>query len=210
VALNVGPDFKQRWLNVPNAIREAFIDDLSRVCDVLLPETPTTQWLEQDQKEQRCSFEKIEVAYAERKAELIEAARIRKQRALEKALEQKRAAEQAYADALKQDEERQFAAQTQLLAQMTDTLALEMHQHLDRYGQNPSALAGFAAGLKDGQMRSELENIRVRLELEAEMAIEEALKGLRKKLKLAAQEEIDYLLEHHTQQTMTETETSLS
>ena len=33
------PDFKQRWLNVPDAVRQAFIDDLSRVCDVLKPET---------------------------------------------------------------------------------------------------------------------------------------------------------------------------
>ncbi len=39
MALNVGPDFKQRWLNVPDAVRQAFIDDLSRVCDVLKPET---------------------------------------------------------------------------------------------------------------------------------------------------------------------------
>ena len=33
MALNVGPDFKQRWLNVPEAVRQTFIDDLGRVCD---------------------------------------------------------------------------------------------------------------------------------------------------------------------------------
>ncbi len=81
MALNVGPDFKQRWLNVPEAVRQTFIDDLSRICDILKPE----------QESER----KIEEAYAQRKAELIEAARIRRQLALEQALADKRAAEQA-------------------------------------------------------------------------------------------------------------------
>src|SRR5690606_20375137 len=104
VALNVGPDFKQRWLNVPEAVRQTFIDDLGRICDVLQPENNIEQWLEQDQKQQALSFERIEAAYAERKAQLIEEARIRKQQALEQALAKKRAAQQAYAEQLKQDE----------------------------------------------------------------------------------------------------------
>jgi len=48
VALNVGQDFKQRWLNVPDAVRQAFIDDLNRVCNVLKPETNIQKWLEKD------------------------------------------------------------------------------------------------------------------------------------------------------------------
>ena len=39
MALNVGQDFKQRWLDVPEAVRQAFSDDLHRVCNVLKPET---------------------------------------------------------------------------------------------------------------------------------------------------------------------------
>ena len=64
MALNVGPDFKQRWLNVPDAVRQAFIDDLSRVCDVLKPETGLHSWIEQDQRAQAVSTQKIEQAYA--------------------------------------------------------------------------------------------------------------------------------------------------
>lgn len=194
MALNVGPDFKHRWLNVPDAVRQAFIDDLSRVCDVLLPETQIQTWLEYDRRQQQRSFDKIDVAYAQRKAELIEAARVRKQQALEQALQAKRAEEQAYAEALKQDEERQFAVQTQILYQMTDVLALETNQHINRYAKNPPVLSAVGFPLQDGQMRSELENVRIRLELEAEIAIEESLSALRKKLKQAAQEEIEYML----------------
>ena len=68
MALNVGRDFKQRWLNVPEAVRQTFIDDLGRICDVLQPDSNVQQWLEHDQKRQALSFERIETAYAERKA----------------------------------------------------------------------------------------------------------------------------------------------
>lgn len=101
MALNVGPDFKQRWLNVPDAVRQAFIDDLSRVCDVLKPETGLHSWIEQDQRAQAVSTQRIEQAYADLKAQLIEEARIRKQQALEKSLADKRAAQEAYAESLK-------------------------------------------------------------------------------------------------------------
>ncbi len=52
--------------------------------------------MSRDQRLQQESERKIEAAYAQRKAELIEEARIRKQLALEKALAEKRAEEQAY------------------------------------------------------------------------------------------------------------------
>ena len=83
MALNVG-DFKQRWLNVPEAVRQTFIDDLSRICDILKPETSLEEWQSREQRLQQESERKIEAAYAQRKAELIEEARIRKQLALEK------------------------------------------------------------------------------------------------------------------------------
>ncbi len=109
MALNVGPDFKQRWLNVPDAVRQTFIDDLSRICDVLKPESQIQEWLITDQKQQQMSFEIIEEAYAKRKAELIEEARLRKQLALERKLDKKRAEQLAYVERLKQDEIRQYA-----------------------------------------------------------------------------------------------------
>lgn len=199
MALNVGPDFKQRWLKVPEAIRQTFIDDLGRVCDVLNPSTDIQQWLVNDQQQQQVSFDKIESAYADLKAQLIEDARIRKQLALEKALEEKREAEQAYAEQLKRDEELRFAAQTQALTMMQHNLDREVQHYAARYHKNPeTGLAGLSQSLSvsEGQMLSELESVRVRLELEAETQIEMAVSDFRAKLKTAAQEEIDYILEN--------------
>ncbi|WP_180024234.1 hypothetical protein [Acinetobacter sp. YH1901134] len=199
MALNVGPDFKQRWLKVPEAIRQTFIDDLGRVCDVLNPSTDIQQWLVNDQQQQQVSFDKIESAYADLKAQLIEDARIRKQLALEKALEEKREAEQAYAEQLKRDEELRFAAQTQALTMMQHNLNREVQHYAARYHKNPeTGLAGLSQSLSvsKGQMLSELESVRVRLELEAETQIEMAVSDFRAKLKAAAQEEIDYILEN--------------
>ncbi|WP_180074142.1 MULTISPECIES: hypothetical protein [unclassified Acinetobacter] len=199
MALNVGPDFKQRWLKVPEAIRQTFIDDLGRVCDVLNPSTDIQQWLVNDQQQQQVSFDKIESAYADLKAQLIEDARIRKQLALEKALEEKREAEQAYAEQLRRDEELRFAAQTQALTMMQHNLDREVQHYAARYHKNPeTGLAGLSQSLSvsEGQMLSELESVRVRLELEAETQIEMAVSDFRAKLKTAAQEEIDYILEN--------------
>ncbi|WP_180106760.1 hypothetical protein [Acinetobacter sp. YH12085] len=199
MALNVGPDFKQRWLKVPEAIRQTFIDDLGRVCDVLNPSTDIQQWLVNDQQQQQVSFDKIESAYADLKAQLIEDARIRKQLALEKALEEKREAEQAYVEQLKRDEELHFAAQTQALTMMQHNLDREVQHYAARYHKNPeTGLAGLSQSLSvsEGQMLSELESVRVRLELEAETQIEMAVSDFRAKLKAAAQEEIDYILEN--------------
>lgn len=191
VALNVGPDFKQRWLNVPEAVRQVFIDDLSRVCDVLLPETKIEQWQQFDEQAQQLSFARIGEAFAIRKAELIEAARLRRQRALEKALAEKRAKEKAYIAALKADEERQFSEQTKILNELSQNLKADMHESLLRYHKNPPVAAQIASA---DDLANELENVRIRLEIEAEMAIEEAVIAFRKKLKYAAHEEIEYLL----------------
>jgi hypothetical protein len=184
---------------VPEAVRQTFIDDLGRICDVLKPESSTQQWLEQDQKQQALSFQRIETAYAERKAQLIEEARIRKQQALERALEKKRAEQHAYAEQLKQDELRQYAEQTQTLALIRQTIDRDTLTYTSRYHKNPeSSPFNFAKGLSvpDNQMLSELESVRVRLELEVETQIEQAVSAFRAKLQAAAQEEIDYILKN--------------
>lgn len=194
MALNVGPDFKQRWLAAPEAVRQAFIDDLSRICDVLEPNVPLESWLIQNEAAQQKSLFNIEQAYSARKAELIEAARIRKQLALERALEKKRAEQQAYAEQLKQDEEQRLHEQNQALSKIRSHLAIETEVHLERYGKNPHPTAW--AHLIDQDIQSDLENLRLRLELEAETQIELHLKNLRQQLRQAAKEEIAYLLEH--------------
>ncbi|MGE8649115.1 MAG: cell division protein BlhA [Acinetobacter sp.] len=199
MALNVGPDFKQRWLNTPEAVRQTFIDDLSRICEVLKPETAVEEWLVRDQQLQKESERKIEAAYAQRKAELIEEARIRRQLALEKALAEKRAEEQAYAEQLRRDEERKFAEQTQKLAEMRHMLDTEVQDYAARYQKNPDQVLDFAKGrlnIDDTQILSELESLRLRLELEAETVIEQTINALREKLHAAAKEEIDYILKN--------------
>lgn len=200
VALNVGQDFKQRWLNVPDAVRQTFIDDLYRVCNVLKPETNTQKWLEKDELAQKQSFEKMETAYAERKAQLIEDARLRRQHALEQSLANKRAAQKAFAESLQHDEVRQFIEQTQTLNFIRQNLERETQTYTTRYHKNPEGSAlNFAKGIlsiQDNQILSELESVRLRLELEAETLIEQAVTVFRAKLHQASQEEIQYILEH--------------
>lgn len=199
MALNVGPDFKQRWLNVPEAVRQTFIDDLTRISDVLKPETSLQEWLIQDRALQQRSEHRIEEAYAKRKAELIEAARIRKQLALEKALADKRAAQQAYAEQLRKDEELKFLEQTQVLTTLNQSLALEVDQYASRFHKNPENNLDFARGrlkIDDHQILSELESLRLRLELEAETVIEQTLESFREKLQSAAKDEIEYILKN--------------
>ncbi|KGT46788.1 hypothetical protein [Acinetobacter sp. HR7] len=194
MALNVGPDFKQRWLNVPEAVRQTFIDDLARICDVLKPETSLQEWLVRDQQMQKESELKIEEAYAQRKAELIEEARIRKQQALEKALADKRAEELAYIEQMKLDEERRYAEQTRMLELLRDSLNAEVQNYAARFEQNP-LINATQIKIEDSEILSELESTRLRLELEAETAIEETLVQLRNRLRAAAREEIDYILQ---------------
>ena len=96
MALNVGQDFKKRWLNAPETVRQTYQDDLARICDLLLPQTVIETWTTQDQKSQQISLDKIDQAYADLKAELIEQARIRKQKALEQSLAEKREQQAQY------------------------------------------------------------------------------------------------------------------
>lgn len=199
MALNVGPDFKQRWLNVPDAVRQTFIDDLGRICGVLQPDSDIQHWLETDQEQQQLSLQRIEAAYAQRKAQLIEEARIRRQQALERSLQEKRAAQQAYAEQLQQDELRRFAEQAQTLALIRQTVERDTLTYTSRYHKNPEGSPfNFAKGLTvpDHEMLSELESVRIRLELEAESQIEQAVAAFRAKLQAAAQEEIDYILKN--------------
>lgn len=200
MTLNVGSDFKQRWLTAPQAVRQTFMDDLHRICEVLQPETQLHHWIAEDQRAQQQSHEKIEQAYAELKARLIEEARQRRQLALEKKLEQQRAEQAAYAAQLQQDEAQRFAEQTQALELMRQSLDQEISNYTARYEQNPE-LPGVTfnqavTAVSDDKIASELESVRLRLELEAETQIEQAVTVFRARLHAAAQEEIDYILKN--------------
>ncbi|EOR02320.1 cell division protein BlhA [Acinetobacter genomosp. 15BJ] len=201
MALNVGQDFKKRWLNAPEAVRQTYQDDLARICDLLLPQTLTQTWTQHEENAQQLSQQRIDQAYADLKADLIEQARIRKQLALEKALEEKRAAEAAYAAQLQADEARQFEQQTENLLALRGHIDQEIAQQTERYQSNPEQPSvDYARGqsmvIDDQQILSELESVRVRLELEAEGLIEQAVTVFRAKLHALAQDEIDYILKN--------------
>ena len=201
MALNVGQDFKKRWLNTPETVRQTYQEDLARICDLLLPQTQIQTWVHHEEKAQLRSQQRIDQAYANLKAELIEQARIRKQLALEKALEEKRAAEAAYAAQLQADELNQFEQQTENLVALRHHIDQEIAQQTERYQANPEQPSiDYAQGqrvqIDDQQIRSELESVRVRLELEAESLIEQAVTVFRAKLHALAQDEIDYILKN--------------
>ncbi|MCH7396234.1 hypothetical protein MMP66_18455 [Acinetobacter dispersus] len=201
MALNVGQDFKKRWLNAPEAVRQTYQDDLARICDLLLPQTLTQTWTQHEENAQQLSQLRIDQAYADLKADLIEQARIRKQLALEKALEEKRAAEAAYAAQLQADEARQFEQQTENLLALRGHIDQEIAQQTERYQSNPEQPSidysqAQCVVIDDQQILSELESVRVRLELEAEGLIEQAVTVFRAKLHALAQDEIDYILKN--------------
>ena len=201
MALNVGQDFKKRWLNTPETVRQTYQEDLARICDLLLPQTQIQTWMQHEEKAQQRSQQRIDQAYADLKAELIEQARVRKQLALEKALAEKRAAEAAYAAQLQADEEQQFEQQTESLIVLRRHLDQEIAQQTERYQPNPEQPSiDYAQAqhmvIKDEQIQSELESVRVRLELEAESMIEQAVTVFRAKLHAIAQDEIDYILKN--------------
>lgn len=200
MTLNVGQDFKKRWLSAPDAVRQAFLGDLTRVADLLRPETQLSAWVDHDQRAYQIAQLKVEQAYADEKARLIEEARIRKQLALEKSLAEKRAQQQAYNQQLLQDEQRQFEQQTEALAVLNQTIAAESLAYSERYTQNPPLpsidFSEHRFSVSDDQILSELESVRLRLELEAETQIEEAVTAFRAQLKAAAEEEIAYILKH--------------
>ncbi|NHB59204.1 hypothetical protein G9F32_14460 [Acinetobacter sp. 194] len=200
MALNVGQNFKQRWLSAPEAVRQAFLDDLNRVSELLQPESNIQQWLENDQRAMQIAQLKVEEAYAEEKARLIEAARVRKQLALEKSLAEKRHLEQVKTQQLLQDEVQQYQHQTEKLQHLRLDIDAEIVEYSQRYSKNPDQPAvDYSRGhflVTDTEIHTELDSIRLRLELEAETQIEEAVTAFRNKLIQSAKEEIDYILKN--------------
>ncbi|RZG45491.1 cell division protein BlhA [Acinetobacter wuhouensis] len=198
MALNVGQDFKKRWLDTPEAVRQTFVDDLNRICDLLSPVTDIPNWLDNDQRQMQVAQLKVEQAYADLKAQLIEEARLRKQLALEKSLAEKRAQQQTYNSALIKDELLQFEQQKHTLQNLRQQIDSEILEYSDKYTKNPDTPAiDYANGqfrVDDAQIVSELESVRLRLELEAETQIEQAVEAFRHKLQIAAKEEIEYIL----------------
>lgn len=201
MSLNVGHDFTKRWLQTPEAVRQTYMDDLTRVCDLLQADTDLDQWIEVDDKAQLRSQQISLLAYEERKAQLREEARQRRQQALENALAEKRANEQHYAQQLLDDEKQQYHLQTEWLIQERENLKKQTIAYCAKYHINPQLPTvdygnGRLFSVPDHQIQSELESVRLRLELEADLQIEQLVIEFRKKLQASAREEIRYVLDN--------------
>lgn len=201
MALDVGADFEKRWLNAPQAVRQTYIDDLSRICELFATDVRLENWLSYNKQAQRQSYERIENAYAELKAELVEQARIRRQHALERSLAKKRAQQQAYLDDLQLDERLQYQQQTQQLQALQQQLSQESHHYTERYTPTPKLrFEPNANTVISPEIQQALDNLKIRLELEAEGLIEQiqkSIQDLNQKIQQAADEEIRYILEQH-------------
>ena len=201
MALDGGADFEKRWLNAPQAVRQTYIDDLSRICELFATDVRLENWLSYNKQAQRQSYERIENAYAELKAELVEQARIRRQHALEQSLAKKRAQQQAYLDDLQLDERLQYQQQTQQLQALQQQLSQESHHYTERYTPTPKLrFEPNANTVISPEIQQALDNLKIRLELEAEGLIEQiqqSVNSLNQKIQQAADEEIRYILEQH-------------
>ena len=201
MALDVGADFEKRWLNAPQAVRQTYIDDLSRICELFATDVRLENWLSYNKQAQRQSYERIENAYAELKAELVEQARMRRQHALEQSLAKKRAQQQAYLDDLQLDERLQYQQQTQQLQALQQQLSQESHHYTERYTPTPKLrFEPNANTVISPEIQQALDNLKIRLELEAEGLIEQiqkSIQDLNQKIQQAADEEIRYILEQH-------------
>ena len=199
MTLNVGQDFKQRWLATPLAVRQVYLDDLARICDLLQPEMDSHQWLEQDQQAIVESEARIQQGYSDYQAELLAAKRLRERLALEAKLAKKRALETQKLAEFAAEEQRKQLIQNQLLTVLRQQQAHALTTYIARYQKNPEhQYPHFNKAFKvpDTSMLSELESVRLRLELEAESVIEAKVAELRRVLQAAAKEEIALALQN--------------
>ena len=215
MALNIGDNFKQRWLAIPEAIRHSYCDELRHICALLEPESQVQKWQYQDAVIQQRQRHVTEQAYAELKQQILaEQARLKaqqkreRQAALEQALADKRAQEQADLLKLEQQEAAQQQQQDEYLKRFGEHLIQQSHclstaPLRTQADSNPRAIAETAtkplpsqcavASASASQALSGTEQdseLRLRLELEAEALINQTLEELRLKLRSAAIEEI--------------------
>ena len=197
--LNVSQDFKQRWLATPTAVRQVYLDDLARICDLLQPEVDSQTWLEQDQHYAAESKQRIQQAYVDYQAELIAAKRLKQRLILERQLAEKRAIQAKQAAELEQQQHTAQQEQLQVLQVLRQQQTQALNTYVARYQENPKHIyTAFnkAVHLPDTSMLSELESVRLRLELEAEAVIEAKVNELRRLLQAAAKEEINLVLQN--------------
>lgn len=211
MALNVGDNFKQRWLATPETVRQTYCDELKFICALLEPDTQINKWQHQEVLLQQRNRHMIDQAYSQLKQEILtEQARLAEERkrqrqaALEQALADKRAQQQAEIAAIEAQDRVKEQQQNEYLQQFAKDLQQQVtHQttvqiakfdvtqvkQFNQDKQNSSATVEQLAS------SPQVDDLKTRLELEAEYYIEQTLQQLREKLKAAAQEEIEIILQ---------------
>jgi hypothetical protein len=214
VALNVGENFTQRWLTAPEAVRQTFSDELNHICELLDSNEHITKWQYQDAVLQQKNKKIIERAYVELKQQILEEqARLAE---LEQALAEKRALEAKQVAELEAQEQRQAQHQNAYLQQLAhelqqqstasnfdnqrkfDTQNIKQFNRSENHAVTSAVIAEQYAPVPE---ITEHQDLRTRLELEAEFYIEQTLQQLKAKLQAAAQEEIELILsqQQHTE-----------
>lgn len=182
-------NFRQRWDTAPSAVRQVLQNDLARIDQLLDIDTDFEQWQRHEEKASQQSHLLIEQTYLD----MIQNLKLRKQSllqsVLEKKLAQKRADQVAQSKKLQQDELQQTLQETQTLQQLGIQIQQESDEYADRYNKTPPMLSA-----NETDLSSQIESLRLRLELEAESIIQEMVHEYRQQLRQIAKDEVEYLL----------------
>lgn len=209
MALNVGENFKQRWLATPEAVRQTYCDELKFICALLEPETQIQKWQNQEGLLKQRNHQIIEKAYAQLKQSILaEQARIAEERKrqrqaeLEQILTEKRQQQQAEIHAIELQEQLKQQQQTEYLhrfAQELQQTTLQQNAHIEPINisqakQFNQTIYDYFSPVVHPAEVPQHEDLKTRLELEAEEYIEQTLRQFKQKLQAAAQEEIELIL----------------
>ncbi|MFB2539239.1 MULTISPECIES: hypothetical protein [unclassified Acinetobacter] len=212
MALNVGENFKQRWLDAPEAVCACFERELRHVCDLLEPHTVFEVWQTNDQHLQRQHHIERKNAYAQLKQQILDQRRAemqqrlqQRQAELEQQLQTQRQAEQQLLLDLREQEKQQQQQQLVALQAYAEQLKLQTiadkiskfdttaHHHLStsQYATMDNSI------LLDSK---QAEKISKRLETECDNWLQNSMKQLRQQLQNAMQQELQAIQKQLQQQ----------
>ena len=203
MSFNIGDNFRQRWLDTPEAVRHTFCEELEHICQLLEPETTFHKWQHQEvllhQKHRKViehAYETLKQEILAEQARLAEERRKKRQAELEEKVAQQRALEQTRLELLEIEEQQRLAQEQQHLQDMAQDLEQQLRV------QSAQEIARFEASQSKqfNRQKLSLDEVRLRLEIESEQMIDDMLVKLKSQLKIAAKEEIDLLLRQQLSQ----------
>ncbi|MDO4223312.1 MAG: hypothetical protein Q4D05_04695 [Acinetobacter sp.] len=187
--LDLDQDFQARWQGTPHLVRQIYMQDFSRIEQLLDGSTPLVQWKENEPHAKAQSSLLVEQTYHDLKDVLIQRQKQLQQLVLEQKLNRKRADDLAQQFKVQQVEQQKALEQTQRLQHLAQDLQQESQQYADRFQATPTPIYG--------EHLTELDSLKLRLELESEATIQQQIQQLRQQLQAAAKEEIALILEQH-------------